>query len=158
MGGDIQNTTDLQRDFDKVEGFSKRGYPCTARLNGINRDILRNNEGIWLNTYQCHNRRHLDLARRDIWFWQAYTGLPARAYPPYTAPSMHHAVKLWYGVDNQGKVGSTTVYPPSWIRVNSVRIRLLTQPYNLIGTKFTCNWTRQSCTYSLNYQVFCVHS
>ena len=26
MGGDIQNT-DLQRDSDEVEGFSKHGYP-----------------------------------------------------------------------------------------------------------------------------------
>ena len=34
---------------------------------------------------------------------------------------MHHAVKLRYGVDNLGEVGSTAVYPPSWIHVNSVR-------------------------------------
>ena len=34
---------------------------------------------------------------------------------------MHHAVKLWYSVDNPGEVGSTAVYPPSWIRINSVR-------------------------------------
>ena len=39
------------------------------------------------------------------------TGLPARAYPPYTAPGVHHAVKLRYGVDNPGEVGSTVVYP-----------------------------------------------
>ena len=48
-------------------------------------------------------------------------GLPTRAYPLYTAPGMHHTVKLQYGVDNMGEVGSTEVYPPSWIRVNSVR-------------------------------------
>ena len=47
------------------------------------------------------------------------TGLPARAY---TAPGMHHAVKLWYGIDNLGEVGYTAVYPPSWIRVDSVRL------------------------------------
>ena len=41
------------------------------------------------------------------------TGLPARAYPPYTAPGMHHVMKLRYGVDNPGEVGSTAVYPPS---------------------------------------------
>ena len=49
------------------------------------------------------------------------TGLPARAYPSYTAPGTYHTVKLSYGVDNPGEVGSTAVYPPSWIRVNSVR-------------------------------------
>ena len=31
------------------------------------------------------------------------------------------ACLLSYGVDNPGEVGSTAVYPPSWIRVNSVR-------------------------------------
>ena len=42
------------------------------------------------------------------------TGLPACAYPLYTAPGIHHAVKLRYGgVDNPGEVGSTAVYPPS---------------------------------------------
>ena len=49
------------------------------------------------------------------------TGLPARAYPSYIAPGMYHTVKLSYGVDNQGEVGSSAVYPPFWIRVNSVR-------------------------------------
>ena len=44
------------------------------------------------------------------------TGFPACAYP-----DTHHTVKLSYGVDNPGEVGSTAVYPPSWIRVNSVR-------------------------------------
>ena len=39
----------------------------------------------------------------------------------HTPPGMHHTVKLWYGIDNLGEVGSTAVYPPSWIRVNSVR-------------------------------------
>ena len=53
----IQNT-DLQRDPDEVEGCSKRGYPCTARLTGLNCDILQHDEGIWLNTYQCFYRRH----------------------------------------------------------------------------------------------------
>ena len=48
-------------------------------------------------------------------------GLPARAYPLYTAPGIHHTVKLRYSVDNPGEVRSTAVYPPSWIRVNSVR-------------------------------------
>ena len=46
VGSNIQNT-DLQRDSDEVEGCSKRGYPCTACLNGLNRDILQHNEGIW---------------------------------------------------------------------------------------------------------------
>ena len=49
------------------------------------------------------------------------TGFPARAYPLYTAPSMHHAVKVQYGVHNPGEVGSTAVFQPSWICVNSVR-------------------------------------
>ena len=30
-------------------------------------------------------------------------------------------MKLRYGVDNPGEVGSTAVYLPSWIRINSVR-------------------------------------
>ena len=33
------------------------------------------------------------------------TGLPACAYPLYTAPSMHHAVKLRYNLDIQVKSG-----------------------------------------------------
>ena len=41
------------------------------------------------------------------------TGLPARAYPLYTAPGMNHAVKLRYSIDNLGEIGSTAVYPPS---------------------------------------------
>ena len=49
------------------------------------------------------------------------TGFPAHTYPSYTAPGMYHTVKLSYGVDNPGEVGSIAVYPPSWIRVNSVR-------------------------------------
>ena len=55
----------------------------------------------------------LDLARRDSRFWQAYTGLPARAYPLYTAPGIHHAMKVRYSIDNPVEVGSTAVYPPS---------------------------------------------
>ena len=51
------------------------------------------------------------------------TGLPARAYLSYTAPGTYHTVKLSYSVDNPGEVGSTAVYPPSWIRVNSVHVR-----------------------------------
>ena len=41
------------------------------------------------------------------------TGLPAHAYPSYTAPGTYHTVKLSYGVDNPGEVRSTAVYPPS---------------------------------------------
>ena len=37
VGGDIQNT-DLQCHSDKVKGCSKHGCPCTARLDGLNRD------------------------------------------------------------------------------------------------------------------------
>ena len=48
------------------------------------------------------------------------TGFPTRAYPSYTAPGVYHTAKLTYGVDNPGEVGSTAVYPLSWIRVNSV--------------------------------------
>ena len=65
------------------------------------------------------------------------TGLPAHAYPPpYTAPGMHHTVKLRYGVDNPGEIGSTAVYPPSWIRVNFVHKvqRNLTVSYNEISS------------------------
>ena len=98
MGGDIQNT-DLQHDST-----------CTARLDGLNRDLLRHNEGIWRNT--SHDVT-ADSGKP--------IGLPARAYPLYTAPGMHHAVKVRYGVDNPGEVGSTAVFPPSWIRVNTVR-------------------------------------
>ena len=58
VGGDIYNT-DL-RDSDEIKGCSKRGYPCIACLNGLNRDILRHNEGIWQNTYQCLYRRHFE--------------------------------------------------------------------------------------------------
>ena len=57
VGGNIQNT-DLQRDSNKVKGCSKHGCPCIARLDGINRDILRHNEGIWRNTYHCLYRPH----------------------------------------------------------------------------------------------------
>ena len=42
MGGRwqyIQNTT-LQCDSDEVKGCSKCGCPCTARLDGLKRDIL----------------------------------------------------------------------------------------------------------------------
>ena len=48
-------------------------------------------------------------------------GLPTHMYSLYTALDMHHTVKLGYGVDNPGEVGSTAVYPPSRIRINSVR-------------------------------------
>ena len=64
MGGNIQNT-DLQCDSNKVKGCSKRGHPCTAHLDGLNRDILRHNEGIWRNTYHCFIDAILDLAQRD---------------------------------------------------------------------------------------------
>ena len=46
MGGAIQNTN-LQRDSDKVKGCSKRGRPCTACIDGLNRDILQHNKEIW---------------------------------------------------------------------------------------------------------------
>ena len=50
---------------------------------------------------------------------------------------MHHAVKLWYSIDNPGLVGSYAVYLPSWTHMNSVR--LLTQPYYIgpMQTTFT---------------------
>ena len=35
------------------------------------------------------------------------TGFPACAYTMYTAPGMHHAMKLRYGVDNPGEVRPT---------------------------------------------------
>ena len=129
MGGDIQNT-DLQHDSNKVKGCSKRGRPCTACLDGLNRDILQHNEGIWWNTYHCFIDVILDLTWRDSWFWQAYRPL-ACAYPLCTAPGMHHAMKLWYGIDNPGEVGSTAVYLPSWIP-STLYVRLLAQeqPYN----------------------------
>ena len=41
------------------------------------------------------------------------TCLPACTYPLYTAPGMYHTVKLLYGVDNPGEVGSTAVYQSS---------------------------------------------
>ena len=40
VGSDIQNT-DLQRDSDEVEGCSKCGCPCTARLDGIYFDTTK---------------------------------------------------------------------------------------------------------------------
>ena len=49
------------------------------------------------------------------------TGFPACVYPLYTAPDTDHTVELLYGIDNPGEVGFTAMYPPSWIRVNSVR-------------------------------------
>ena len=39
VGGDIQNI-DLQRDSNIVKGCSKREHPCTARLDGLDGDIL----------------------------------------------------------------------------------------------------------------------
>ena len=45
-GGDIENI-DIQCDSDELKGSSKCECPCTARLDGLNRDILRHNEGIW---------------------------------------------------------------------------------------------------------------
>ena len=39
VGGDIQNS-DLKRDSDEVKACSKRGCTCTARLDGLNCNIL----------------------------------------------------------------------------------------------------------------------
>ena len=122
VGGNIQNTN-FQHDSDNVKGCSKRRHPCTARLDGLNRDILWHNKGIWQSTYQCLYRCH--FGPRSMWQLADSgepIGLPARAYllPLYTVPGMHHAVKVRYGVDNPGEVGSTAVFPPSWIRINSV--------------------------------------
>ena len=80
MGGDIHNTN-LQRDSNEVKGCSKRGHPCAARLDGLNRDIPWHNKGIWRNTYHYFTDAILDLARRDSWFWWAY-GPPCMRLPP----------------------------------------------------------------------------
>ena len=121
MGGNIRNT-DLQHDSNKVKDCSKCGYPCTARLNSLNRDILRHNKGTWWNTYQYLYRHHFGPHLTWQLVFGKSTGLPARAYSLYTAPGMHHIMKLRYGVDNPGEVGFTAVYLPSWICVNSVHV------------------------------------
>ena len=114
MGSDIQNAK-FKHDFEEVKGCGKRGCPCTAHLDGLNRDILRHNEGIWQNTHHCLYRRH--FGPRPTWqliLASLQASLHAHTPPsPYTAPGMHHTMKLWYGVNNLSEVGSTVVYPPS---------------------------------------------
>ena len=92
---------------------SRRSKLCdtsTQRRNPLN------------NLYQCLLDTILELGESfDVTADSGKpTGFPACAYPSYTAPVTYHTVKLSYSVDNPGEVGSTAVYPPSWIRVNSV--------------------------------------
>ena len=56
------------------------------------------------------------------------TGLPTRAYPSYTAPGMHHTVKLRYGVDNPGPLQCIRHFK----NTSTLYVRLLTQPYNTL--------------------------
>ena len=60
------------------------------------------------------------------------TGLPARAYPLYITPSMHHTMKRRYGVYNPGEVGSTAVYIRHLGFTSTLYVRLLMQPYNML--------------------------
>ena len=161
VGGDIYNT-DLQRDSDEAKGCSKRGDPCTARLNGLNCDILWHNEGIWRDTYQClYHRCH--FGPRSTWqpILASSTGLPTRPYPLYIAPGMQHSVKLRYGVDNPGEAGSTVVYPPSWIRVNSVRkvanaTLQFWRSWLVIAYSIYCTCICSHCTHSLLIILFLI--
>ena len=70
VGGNIHNT-DLQHDSDEVKGCIKCKYPCTARLNGLNRDILWHKKESGETPTSAFIDTILDLARRDSWFWQA---------------------------------------------------------------------------------------
>ena len=154
--GNIQNT-DLQHDSNKVKGRSKRRRPFSACLN---RDILWHNEGIWRNIYHCFIDTILDLARCDSWVWHAYRP-PCTRISPYTAPGMHHIVKLRYGVDNPCEVGSTAVYLPSWIHVNSVcKVANATLQFSKIkkGTELNrCKSYRDKCVWPMNLlQCLCV--
>ena len=63
----------------------------------------------------------LDLAWCDSWFWQAYRPLCLRISPVHR--QLQACITPW-NFDtvwmNPGEIGSTAVYPPSWICVNSV--------------------------------------
>ena len=92
-----------------------------AHLNSLNHNILQHNEEIWQNTYQCLYRCH--FGPRLMWqliLASLQASLHVHIPCTHAAPGMHHTVKLRYSVDNPGQVGSTPVYLPSWIRVNTV--------------------------------------
>ena len=124
MGGDIQNTH-FQRNSIEVKGFSKHGRPCTACIACLNHDIFRHNKRIRENTYHCpYIDAILNLAQHDSWFWWAYRP------PCMCIPSVHSTryASRPETLSILGKAGSTVVYLPSWIHVNSV-CKLLMQPY-----------------------------
>ena len=86
-------------------------------------DFTRRDSWFWWACRPPCMHAHIPLTRHNSWFWQAYR-LPCTHIPPflYTASGtcMHRTVKLQYSVDNLGEVGSTALYPPSWIWINSV--------------------------------------
>ena len=68
--------------------------------------------------YRCHFGPHST--------WQLIlANLQASLHACTTCTQLQVCIKLWYGIDNPGEVGSTAVYPPSWIRVNSCNLTIL---------------------------------
>ena len=84
-------------------------------------------------------RRHFGTHRCDRWFWQAYR--PTCTCIPLVHSSRYVSQRETLIRRSLGEVGSTAVYPPSWIRVNSVRkianatLQFMSRPRRLIETR-----------------------